>query len=481
MLVGICLKLLEGSEMDFLTGGQEIGLNAVLETREWRQNYQESLEMQFPNEIIIGVKLNIPGPIKTSTYLKKMFLDGWKELLEQLQTARHELFFLRLFLDKQTGPEGMLVVTGKINQVKQLTILFESNFLFGRLFDADVMSQNDNEYQLSRTQLGFESRKCLVCERNAKLCAKEQRHTLDEIYQAIQKLVDEDRRKNDSTEKNENLAETAVTALLYEVVTNPKPGLVDPASNGAHKDMDVYTFIESAQSLRAYFYLAQEIGFEFAGNSLPEMFNKLRRAGTEAELEMFHATNGVNTHKGAIFSLGIFVCATAYLKKNKMYTQATLVATIKAMLINLLKDDFKEIYKKPKNKLSAGELQFLKYKTLGIRGEAIAGYPAVFGLALPFLKNTRGSINNRLLDTLMYIAGHASDSNLIKRAQNVTILDEMKSWSASFFEMGGSQTAAGIQFLNELDKVFKSRNLSLGGSADLLILTTFVGRIEGII
>ncbi|MFT8824816.1 MAG: triphosphoribosyl-dephospho-CoA synthase CitG [Liquorilactobacillus mali] len=467
--------------MDFLAGGQEIGLNAVLETREWRQNYQESLEMQFPNEIVIGVKLNIPGPIKTSIYLKKMFLDGWKELLEQLRAASHEILFLRLFLDKQTGPEGMLVVTGKINQIKQLTILFESSFLFGRLFDADVMSQNGDEYQLSRTQLGFEARRCLVCGRNAKFCAKEQRHTLNEIYRAIQKLIDEDNQKSNNMGRTEDLAEIAVTALLYEVVTNPKPGLVDPASNGAHKDMDVFTFIESAQSLRSYFHLAQEIGFEFAGNSLPEMFNQLRRVGVEAERKMFHATNGVNTHKGAIFSLGIFVCATAYLQKNGVYSQSTLTATIKAMLINLLQNDFKEVSKKPKDKLSAGEFQFLKYKTMGIRGEAAAGYPAVFDLALPFLKSTKGNINERLLNTLMYIAGHASDSNLIKRAQSLTILDEMKSWSARFFELGGSQTVTGIQFLNELDEVFKRRNLSLGGSADLLILTIFAGRIEGII
>lgn len=272
------------------------------------------------------------------------------------------------------------------------------------------------------------------------------------------------------------ITQNALKALLYEVSVTPKPGLVDPHSHGAHPDMTVFTFIDSSLSLEHYFYECAMMGLQFNGANLPQLFQKIRPLGVQAEETMFSATKQVNTHKGAIFSLGVAVAAVGYLERTNHQINATVIrATIQAMLIDLVKTDFKNLASKPQTMLTAGEHHFLKYGKSGIRGEAQAGFPVVFESALPFLLNqSSGSINERLLDTLMIIAQISEDSNLIKRAGDPAILTWLRTQTTHFFALGGSQTIRGKKFLKQLDLVFTDKHLSLGGSADLLILTIFL-------
>lgn len=278
------------------------------------------------------------------------------------------------------------------------------------------------------------------------------------------------------------LSQVGERALLYEVAVNPKPGLVDPVSAGPHPDMTVFTFIDSATSLREYLHRCALAGqrFEQTEGELPELFGQLRRLGQHAEQMMFETTNGVNTHKGAIFSLGVLAAATAQqLTVNDKYATNEVIAITKQMLQGLTENDFKKIKATSPASLTAGERQFLKYGKAGIRGEAEAGFPTVVELALPFLRQRQGTTMERLLDTLMRIAGNTDDSNLIKRAGDAKITDWMHVQSNHYFELGGSRTSAGQVFLKQLNEIFLSRNLSLGGSADLLILTIYFALLEG--
>lgn len=260
------------------------------------------------------------------------------------------------------------------------------------------------------------------------------------------------------------IARNAEKALLYEVVTNPKPGLVDPADRGPHPDMNVYLFIDSSLSLREYFIQAANIGSNFNGKDLRQMFNQLRQAGIKAEQAMFTVTHQVNTHKGAIFSLGLFVCASAYCQ-NRVIDEFTV---IQKMTRGLVKHDLGQ------KDETAGEKQFLQYGKGGVRAEAEAGYPLVRDIALPFLEHTTGDLNTRLLDTLMKIVSEIEDSNLIKRAGNVEVITWAHRQAQNYLALGGYQTEAGKQFLLKLNQIFKERNYSLGGSADLLIITIFM-------
>ncbi len=266
------------------------------------------------------------------------------------------------------------------------------------------------------------------------------------------------------------IANNAVKALLYEAATGPKPGLVDPMDSGPHPDMDIYLFIDSSLSLQNYFQQAELIGRNFTGSDLRQLFHELRQAGINAEKDMFKATNGVNTHKGAVFALGIFVCAESYSLK----TQTDIFATIKKMCHGLMAHDLNQ-KQLSRGDLTAGEKQFEKYHLGGARETAESGYPVVEKIALPFLKQSRGSIQVRLLDTFMKIATVTSDSNLIKRAGSSKIIPWLHRSAQHYLDLGGYLTKAGRQYLSKLDQIFKANNYSLGGCADLLIVTIFMG------
>lgn len=273
----------------------------------------------------------------------------------------------------------------------------------------------------------------------------------------------------------QHLVSMALESMLYEVSVNPKPGLVDPIDNGTHPDMNVFMFIDSALSLRPYFEQCVAAALQFNNVDLTKLFDAIRPAGIEAERVMFKATNGVNTHKGAIFSLGILLTATAYQLKQGGSRLSALSKLIQKMLANLIDHDFNRSGLTSSHHLTAGERQFIKYGFLGIRGEAAAGFPTVFEHAYPFLKERSGSINQRLLDTLLKIVQFADDSNLIKRSGDPNILNQVRRQVQRYFDLGGSQTIDGYQKLLALNQTFKQQHLSLGGSADLLILTIFLG------
>lgn len=270
-----------------------------------------------------------------------------------------------------------------------------------------------------------------------------------------------------------SITTNAIRALLYEVVTEPKPGLVNPASPGPHPDMDIYTFIDSSLSLESYFAAAVQIGQNFSATDLTKMFQQLRKRGIVAEKEMFTATHGVNTHKGAIFALGICACAESYSAVNN----TELFLTITQMCRGLVHHDLVE-----NNQLqTAGEKEFIQYQIGGARAQAEQGYPVVREVALPFLKNSTGTLQARLIDTLIKIAAVSVDSNLIKRAGNYSVIKWLHAGATKYLALGGYQTLAGRKQLQKLCQDCLTHNYSLGGCADLLIVTIFVALQRGYI
>lgn len=269
-----------------------------------------------------------------------------------------------------------------------------------------------------------------------------------------------------------SLTQNALRALLYEVVTLPKPGLVDPVDHSTHPDMGVYAFIDSSASLIPYFENCIAAA-QNADDDLLNLFEKIRVLGIEAEKKMFTATGEVNTHKGAIFSLGIILTAFAYAQKNHPnYTLNDIQAIIQQMTCNIL-DDFHH------HQDTAGEKQFAKYHLTGARGEAYRGFPTVFKIGVPYLTQTDGTTQEKLINTLLFLAANVEDSNLLKRSNDPQIFEWVKAQIKIFFERGGYQTDAGKEFLNQLNREFTKRNLSLGGTADMLIATIFVCLVQG--
>lgn len=456
--------------------GEAVDLLTVLDNREWRSRLQDKLKVTNYDKIVISAKLNIPGPIKNNDILQKIFMDGWQTFVAGLEcNSQYEM----LFAERVTGPEAFITVDGNLAAVKKTAILFEETYVLGRLFDIDVMANGQADYQLSREDLGFGPRLCLICGKPAKVCAKEQNHTLDEGYEVINQMYQGATRKELIFEKEsqETVVNNALKGLLYEVSLNPKPGLVDPVSMGSHTDMNMFMFIDSSLSLKSYLDKAFKLGRNFEGSDLKLLFNALRAEGVLAEQTMFNATNNVNTHKGAIFSLGIWVTAIAYSTKDGSATMTEVRRVIQRMVEGLIEKDLAS----NRVAMTAGEQQFQTYQLTGIRGEAVNGFPGVAEIAVPFLQATFGTMTQRLLDTLMKIAATLEDSTLIKRAKTPDVLAEIKEWTSIYFKLGGSHTEEGMKYLYDLDRVFIERNLSIGGSADTLILTIFIGQLTGLL
>ncbi|ANZ69792.1 triphosphoribosyl-dephospho-CoA synthase CitG [Pediococcus claussenii] len=275
------------------------------------------------------------------------------------------------------------------------------------------------------------------------------------------------------------VVQNAVKSMLYEVTVTPKPGLVDPQSSGPHPDMDAFNFIDSALSLEFYFNSSFIAGWRFEEDDYQTLFNQIRELGIAAEKTMFSATNGINTHKGAVFSLGVVVAASAVNLSGETFDTRKVLECVKLMLQGLVEKDFKGVRSKELSELTAGERQYLLYGETGIRGEAEQGYPTVIEHALPFLMQSKGTTDQRLLDTLMTIVASSNDSNLIKRAGNNKIVEWAHQQAQEFLDLGGSLTRSGMAKLLELNQTFYDRNLSLGGSADLLIVTIFFGLMQG--
>ncbi|MGB4588432.1 MAG: triphosphoribosyl-dephospho-CoA synthase CitG [Clostridiaceae bacterium] len=285
------------------------------------------------------------------------------------------------------------------------------------------------------------------------------------------------------------MARYAEEAILSEVVLSPKPGLVDAIDAGAHKDMDIYTFLLSATSLYDGFYDFAKAGLLHEGTR-QELFIKIRPIGIEIEKRMFEATGNINTHKGIIFSMGIVLSAAGYYLKDKREDQIehfnssdtdAVFMVIREMTEGLVKGDFKNLPQK--TKYTHGEILFLKYGFTGIRGEAEEGYPVVRLEVLPKLRALKSepyTFEEKLLEILLLLMSITEDSNVVSRG-GIESLNDVKSQSKLFLEKGGIKNPDARNILKRMNEDFIRKNISPGGSADLLSIAIFFGKLEKIL
>ena len=269
------------------------------------------------------------------------------------------------------------------------------------------------------------------------------------------------------------VAAFAIEAMQCEVASYPSPGLVSSISKGAHRDMDHYSFIKSTSTLSKYMVLFAHEGY--SKKTPKEIFVAIRNIGIEAESEMFKATKGVNTHKGMIFLLGISCAAVT----KAMYDESgfgEIQEIIKQMTRGLVQNELAHM-DSDKAK-SYGEKLFLKYNVQGIRGQVESGIPLVFDYSLEiYSENKSLKLNDRLIHTLISIMKHCEDSNVLHR-HSMETLGEVKQKAAHIISLGGMTTEIGKASVEALDIEFIKRNISPGGSADLLAVTVFFNLVE---
>ena len=274
----------------------------------------------------------------------------------------------------------------------------------------------------------------------------------------------------------ESIGMKAYYALLEEVYTTPKPGLVDLYSCGAHTDMDVQTFERSAEALKPWFIRMAAQGYLLTCTR-EELFTAIRKTGIMAERAMFQATDGVNTHKGMIFTLGIFCAATGRCMKDYgEINLRTLIRVEQEMTSRVLKNELSALSFHTGKCSTHGEENLREYGTAGIRGEALAGYPSVTEIALPVLADgiyKKKEWNKIKIQILFALMSRVQDSNILSR-KNPQVLYEVQIQALNFLNEGGAYSERAMEKLLLMDAEYTRAGISAGGCADLLAACIFL-------
>lgn len=439
---------------------KEVSLLEMLDARECRAHRQQELLEQY-HKPLICFTMNIAGPIKDSPLIRRGFARGQQLLRQQFFRAKLSPLHTDSHCET-TGCEAFYVLDADPLVIKKFTTDIEDATPLGRLFDMDVLRPDGTK--VDREELNLAGRRCLICGGPAKVCSSRRVHTVAELQAKNTEILTETMDTWDAA----TAAQQAVRALLYEVTTTPKPGLVDRRNSGSHTDMDSFTFMSSAAALYPYFEACAKTGRETMDLPAPETFAALRPLGCEAEGEMLDATNGVNTHKGAVFSIGITCAALGRLNRAEWCDPARVLQEVAAMTSGLTKQDFADIT--AENAVTAGQKLFVQYGITGVRGQVEAGLPVVLHYGLPVLENGLKlgyDINRAGCAALLEILAHSTDTNMIARSSR----ERQLAWAARVKMLLGQTPYPDEDTLVELDDQFITENLSPGGSADLLALT----------
>ena len=307
--------------------------------------------------------------------------------------------------------------------------------------------------------------------------------------------------------RNLRIARFAVQALALEAELRDKPGLVGPGHSGAHEDMDYALFLRSARSLSPIFRGCAAAGRAFAeeasgarcraeppvcGDQHPLLFG-LRPLGEEGERRMLAATGGVNTHKGALFSLGLLSAAAAWVLGEEGRGKAAtrnlgdrICLRVARMCSGLVESELgRKAYAKPSVPVrgrTAGERFYMRLGVRGARGEAEDGYPLVRVKLLPRLREIRGlgnaeGVRIARLDALLLSIAELEDTCLLSRGGHEG-LEAARRGASEVLKAGGAGAPEGAARLLRLDAEVCAAGLSPGGSADMLAAALFLDSLE---
>ena len=438
----------------------EVSLMEILDARERRVKRQEALLAQYGKPLLCFT-MNIAGPVKNSPLIRRGFALGKTLLERQLPVQQGKILHVEQVCG-HTGNEAMYVLDCDVLHAKRAAALVEDHTPAGRLFDMDVIRPDGSK--VSREELGLGERTCLLCGKPARICARSRAHSVQQLQQRTEEMLKDALLRWESGE----IARIACQAMLYEVAVTPKPGLVDRENSGSHRDMDFFSFQASGAALWPYFEECTKIGIETSALSPEQTFEALRGPGLLAEGAMLHATGGVNTHKGAIFSLGILCGAAGRLGSRD---PEALLAECGRMAAGLVAGDFAGLTETSAR--TVGQRLYLHHGITGVRGQAEAGFPAVLQAGLPKLEAglAQGlSMNDALCGALLALLTAAVDTNLIARSD----YDTQQRVRRQVEELLRSEPFPGPERLRQLDAEFTAQNLSPGGSADLLAMTCFL-------
>lgn len=422
-----------------------VSVTDVLSARD--QRVQRQRDMLFRHHLPqVSFTMNVAGDVKVTQDILRAFLEGVSRIKTELARLRMPIMEEHV-ITPFTGCEALFAVSGDACAIKEAMSRLEDMDALGRLFDMDVTDENGCPLKRGKP------RKCLICDEDAFVCARQRAHSALELQAATHRVI----RAYFDEKYVRHVGEKAQQGLLFEAVTTPKPGLVDMENAGVHRDMDIFSFMAGAASLRPYFEDCVRLGMTGAS------VDRLQFRGMEAERDMLSAAR-VNTHKGAVFALGILCYACGRRGENAsaadVLQEAACVGQELLLQLRHCAD--------PK---TGGEMQYQMYGLTGARGEAAKGFPHAAFIALPVLEEAlkKGyTVNDAGLCALAALIAHVDDSNVIRRG-GMEALSELKKAAKTCMADGDVKNS-----IRTLDAVCTRYGVSPGGCADLLAVTYFL-------
>lgn len=434
-------------------------LDEILEARELRWNKRREYSRLHTT---LSMTLRLPHALRLS------YPDIPKKVLPSLEGLGFSLKESRLSLD---GPEYIFVSDERAPEAKRKVVDFEENHRLGGLLDLDV---SDVSGAVSRSDLGLDRRKCLICGSDAWACISLKRYTLREIRSKIESLLClESSFITLSTEDSvaSVISDLAGRAAEEELRLLFKPGLISPISQGSHSDMDFDLMQGSLCVLKNYWRQCASSGFKVKKEAFEALLPELRTFGLGAEAKMYRQTCGVNTYKGLIYLLGILCASVSFVLKHQ----------------EPLEQVFERVHRLCANELlrNVGSISKAHERgcfLLGARGETSLGFPTV-RKALNFYESElekNEEYGNAELNTLLLLMSLTNDSNIAGRSGEDG-LERIKNRASQVLSKGGLSSKEGTKDFKCLAEEVAQRRVSPGGSADLFICVNFLHRIKKIL
>lgn len=479
---------------------------AVLRRREERRDAQVAL-LRAHGAPVLSVTIVTPGPVKDDAIARSACAAAEAAVLGACRERGWAVSGWRR-AGGGPGPEFQVAVTAPAGELKTAMVALEEASGWGRLWDLDVVSgpgPDGEPIGWGRATLGLPSRRCLVCDADAAGCGRSRRHhpLLVDAARAALAAHASGAAEHRPDAPHYSAADLgsggtagagaggvrgraawasglAVGALLAEARLTPKPGLVDAATTGAHDDMDLALLERSAEALRPWLAACWQVGYargEVSG---------LVALGIAGEAAMRAATGGVNTHKGALFALGLLLAGlgaedaasggaygTGTADAGGGGGTSTRVRARAALLAAPLLAGWR---RRPDDSHGASALRDLG--VTGARGEAAAGFAtATAGLrAYRERLAEHGDPDDAWRWALVALIAANPDTNLVARG-GAEGLAHARAWASGVL----GRRPGGMALIAELsaaDVDFTARRLSPGGSADLLAVAWLLDALD---
>lgn len=450
----------------------EVTLPDMLACREARTE-RIAAALRIKQRPLVSYTMNIAGRVKNSPVIRRGFLEGCR----RLETRLAERGFPFELLDERNAPTGcerLYAVAGDAIAIKTLCVNIEDHDKLSRLFDMDVIDTSGRK--LPREDLGLTERGCLVCGAPGRGCASRRIHPAEEVWGETLRVLELHFRHADTG----LVAQLVTQSLLAEVNVTPKPGLVDQNNNGSHTDMDLPLFETSAAALTPYWGKCFLMGCATHALAPEETFRRLRPLGLEAESAMFSATQGVNTHKGAIFLMGTLCGAIGRLwdRDRPFAAVDDILDECGKMTEPVMEEEFARIKAADHTRIrTAGAHAYHDFRIRGARGEAADGFPNVRNVSLPALRRAlaRGlSQEYAAAVALLHLITTVEDTNMFKRGST----EGIPTGRQLAMDLIRDDRIPSLEEIEALDRRFMEERLSPGGCADLLAVTLFLHRWE---